>query len=454
METASEVAKPAAKPSFFINRNFGLLWIGQAISELGDVIYFVTLSLWIATIIAKGQSWAPAAVSGVMIATALPSLLLGPVAGVFVDRWDKRRTMIRMDMLRALLILLLIPLTGLVPLPFVSGPLPIFWQIGAIYAVVLAASVCDQFFSPARFTILSEILPEIHRARASAMEQTSSSITKIIGPFLAAPLLFVVGVQWALIVNALSFGVSFLAILAVRVPADNKEQSQPAQRAGFFGEFKQGVRFYRESRVMLTLFISVLIVTLGTGALDALLVFFFQVNLHAPTSLFGMLPMAIGTGSVLGAILAALLVRRLGSARVFWLTLYLIGVLLILFARQSSLWPALILFLLTGLPLGAINTSLGPLLMHIIPHDLMGRVMSVASTGQTLCNVISVSLAGLLGSLLGGLHVNLLGISFGTYDTIYVVTGLLFVLGAFYAMVNLRGLKISAEQNQGTSAIE
>src|SRR5581483_4604135 len=183
-----------------------------------------------ATIIARGQPWAPAAVSGVMLAIALPALILGPVAGVFVDRWDKRRTMIRMDMLRALLILLLIPLPGLVPLPFVSGPLPIFCQIGAIYAVVLAASVCDQFFSPARFTILSEILPEVHRARASAMEQTTSSITKIIGPFLAAPLLFVVGVQWALIVNALSFAISFLAILAVRVPASNTDQSASVER--------------------------------------------------------------------------------------------------------------------------------------------------------------------------------------------------------------------------------
>ncbi len=92
--------------------------------------------------------------------------------------------------------------------------------------------------------------------------------------------------------------------------------------------------------------------------------------------------------------------------------------------------------------------------MHIIPHDLMGRVISVFTTSQTLCNVISVSLAGLLGSLLGGLHVNLLGLDFGTYDIIYVVTGLLFVLGAFYAMVNLRGLKVSAEQeDRGTSAI-
>src|SRR5437660_6819850 len=130
MDTSTDIAAPEPKPSFFINRNFGLLWIGQAISQLGDMIYFITLSLWIATIIAKDQPWAPAAVSGVLLAWAIPTLTIGPFAGVFVDRWNKRRTMIRMDMIRAILILLLLPLTGLLPLPFVSEPLPVAWQIG------------------------------------------------------------------------------------------------------------------------------------------------------------------------------------------------------------------------------------------------------------------------------------------------------------------------------------
>jgi MFS family permease len=410
------------------------------------MIYFVTLSLWIAAIIAKNQPWAPAAVSGVMIATALPTLILGPLAGVFVDRWDKRLTMMRMDMIRALLILLLIPLTGLMPIPFVRGPLPVFWQIGSIYGVVLVASICGRFFSPARFTILSEILPEPQRARASAMEQTSGNVVKILGPFLAAPLLFVVGIKWALIVNALSFVVSFLAILAVRVPAENREKSTTTRKANFLRELREGLGFFRESRLMLTLLISILLVTLGTGAFDALMVFFFQQNLHAPTSLFGTLVMAVGAGSVVGALLSALLVKHLGVARVFWLSLYLTGLLLIFFARQNALWPALLLLLLVGFALGAINTALGPLFMHVIPHDIMGRVVSVADTSQTLCNLLSVSLAGLLGTFLGGLHATVLGMSFGTYDTIYVGTGVLFLVGAGYAMSNLRGVKLAGEK--------
>jgi MFS family permease len=448
METTTTDTSPVPKPSFLINRNFSLLWIGQAISDLGDMIYLVTLNLWIATVIARNQPWAPAAVSGVMIAMALPPLTLGPLAGVFVDRWNKRLTMMRMDMIRAVLLLLLIPLTGLIPLPFVTEPFPVFWRIGSIYGVVLAASICAQFFTPARFTILSEILPETQRAHASALEQTSSSIVKIIGPFLAAPLLFIVGVQWALVVNALSFVVSFVAIFAVRVQADSSESGEKIGQTNFFRELKEGMGFYRKSRLMLTMLISVLIVTLGVGAFDALLVFFFQKNLHAPTSLFGTLPMAVGVGSVLGAILAAGLVKRLGSARILWLSLYIVGFLLILFSRQSTLWLALVLLCLMGLPLGALNTALGPLLMRTIPHEIMGRVMSVFATSQTLSNLISVSLAGLLGTLLVGLRVNLLGLTFGTYDTIYIGTGLLFLLGAFYAMVNLRYLNLASEEQR------
>ncbi|WP_236023182.1 MFS transporter [Dictyobacter formicarum] len=429
---------PVSKSSLFINRNFGLLWFGQAISNLGDMIYLVTLSLWIATIIAENQPWAPAAVSGVMFVAALPTLLLGPVAGVFVDRWDKRLTMMRADMIRAVLIFLLIPLTGLMPLPFVAEPLPAFWQIGAVYAVVLAASICSQFFSPARFTILSEIIPESQRAHASSMEQTSSSFVKIIGPFLAAPLLFVLGIQWALVANALSFVVSFVAILLVRIPVENQKSHEERVSVGFLREFKEGMEFYRKSRLMFTLLVAVLIVTLGTGAFDALLVFFFQKNLHAPTSLFGTLPMAIGAGSVLGAILAGLLAKYLRFSVIMWLSLYIIGFLLILFALQNTLWLALVLLFLVGLPLGTLNTAFGPLLMETIPHEIMGRVMSVFSTSQTISSLISVSLAGLLGTLLVGLHINVLGMAFGPYDTIYVGTGIFFILGAFYAMVNLR----------------
>src|SRR5215469_6303647 len=115
--TAIPAASETRLAHLLINRPFALLWSGQAISILGDFIFNTTLALWIVTRLAANQPWAPLAVSGALVAAALPDLLVGPFAGVFVDRWDRRRTMLRMDALRALLIGLLILLSGLVPVP-------------------------------------------------------------------------------------------------------------------------------------------------------------------------------------------------------------------------------------------------------------------------------------------------------------------------------------------------
>src|SRR5581483_4173519 len=97
----------------FINRNFALLWVGQIISMAGDNFFDTTLLLWVATQIGRGQSWTPLGVSAILLASSLPTVLIGPLAGVFVDRWDKRRTMLASDLIRAVLIFSLVPLGSL-----------------------------------------------------------------------------------------------------------------------------------------------------------------------------------------------------------------------------------------------------------------------------------------------------------------------------------------------------
>jgi MFS family permease len=86
------------------NRNWRLLWIGQAVSLTGDSVFDITVLLWVATVLAKGRPWAPAAAAGVLIAEAVPVLAVGPLAGVWVDRWNRRRTMLASDACRAVVI--------------------------------------------------------------------------------------------------------------------------------------------------------------------------------------------------------------------------------------------------------------------------------------------------------------------------------------------------------------
>jgi MFS family permease len=143
MDTTTAVPQPdAARPGLLINRNFALLWAGQSVSALGDILFDTTLILWIATHIAHGRDWAPLAVSGVLFATALPTVVVSPLAGVFADRWESRRTMLLMNALRVGLLALLLPVAaGLVTSP-AGGSLSVFWQLGEIYVVVVLATIC------------------------------------------------------------------------------------------------------------------------------------------------------------------------------------------------------------------------------------------------------------------------------------------------------------------------
>jgi MFS family permease len=424
---------------FFINRNFALLWAGQAISSLGDFVFSTTLVLWIATSIGHGRPWVALAVSGVFIAVAVPELIVGPFAGVFVDRWNKRTTMLRMDTLRALLISLL------VPLPAVTSRLPAQVSVGAIYAIVFAATVCAQFFLPSRLALIGDVVPDEQRTRASGMSQVTANLGVIVGPPIAAALFFGAGVQWALLLNALSFAFSFLAILLVQAPPAAASLSGGVS-AGFRRELIEGLGFTAGNRVIRTLIVTVAIAMLGGGALNALDIFFVTQNLHAAPSLYGLLDGAYGAGALVGAVAAALFAARLGIVRTFWLSVLLLGGMILVYARLTSFWPALVLLAIGGVPQAALNVAIAPIFLHATPRELIGRVSAILNPTVSLASILSVALAGALDStVLRGFHATLLGIHFGPVDTIFTGAGILLLASGLYARKNMRGLVLPFE---------
>jgi len=166
---------------WFLNRDFGLLLAGQGISQLGDVVFDTTLILWVATSIARGQSWAPLAVSGVLLAALAPPKIAGPFAGVLVDRWDTRRTMMAMDAIRAVLIILLLVTTRVVALPFLPrGQPPRIWMLAAIYTTVVAAASCSAFANPASFGLLGRLVDGTQRTTAATRLEVNTSLAFVI----------------------------------------------------------------------------------------------------------------------------------------------------------------------------------------------------------------------------------------------------------------------------------
>jgi MFS family permease len=444
--TMSSIEAPTdtRKPGLLLSRNFGFLWAAQSISFIGDALLDFTLALWIAFDLGRGQSWAPLAVSGVMISSSVGSLVIGPIAGVFVDRWDKRRTMVRFFAVQGILTAALLVIADLVPLPFFpGGHPPLALQLGVLYAVVLLVYGSAQFTRPARTALIGDLVAEEHLPQASGLIESMANLSLIIG-FGIAPVLFVLfGIGCALIADALSFILAVVLILRVKAPA-SASSVRTGERGNLRREFFEGIRFALGNVVIRTLLIVYSIVLFGSGAINALLVFFLAQDLHAPKEAIGIFPVVLGVGLLVGAILGGALARRVGLTRIFWLAILWLGIAAIVLSRQTSLLPGLVWGFLVGVPNGIMNVALMPLVLHVTPRAMVGRVMAVLEPTMMVAQIASIAVFGTLAStVFSAFHLRLWGMTFGTYDMLILLPGILCLGAAAIAGVSLRRVRIT-----------
>lgn len=427
-------------PIVLINRDYTRLWMGQAVSSFGDQLALSTAMLWIGAILLRGERYAPATVAGLLVAEAFTVVVVAPVAGVFVDRWDRRRTMMVSDLVRAALYagLAAAAAFGLTTHPHSAVTL--------IYTVTVAGAASGRFFYPARAAYVADVVPgATERARASGIGQATDATAIIAGPSLAAPLLFTLGPQWVMTLTALSYLLSFLALRSVHVPAAARAGDPDIPAPRFRADFAAGARFVASSRVLAVLIVTVVVSSLGAGALTALGVFFTTNNLHAAPNFYGVLALAFGVGATIGSLGAGSLVARYGATRVLSGGLLAAGLLVAVYAKQGNPWPALVVLGLIGAPVGALNTVIGTVLLIVTPREFLGRVNATMNPIQQVANMISMAAAGWLVSTgLAGMDTDIAGVHFGPIDTVYFVSALPILAGGLYAMVALRRTRLES----------
>lgn len=418
----------------FINRDFALLWWGQAISSVGDYAWDTALVLWIATTLARNQPWAPLAISGVIVAAALPQIVVGPIAGVFVDRWDKRRTMAVATALQAIFAILLIPPVVGLPLPLVgSTRLPTFWALGVIYADVAIITICAQFYIPAQLALIKDITPADKEDQAQEMTQAIQGLAVVIGPPVAAALVFGAGISLAMLLNTLSFIVAFVAVSAIHAPR-SASSLKPGESGNFAREFLDGVGYVLGHTVLRTILVAEVLTWLGFGALQTLGYFFITENLHATPGMYGYFGADFGIGAIAGGLLVTFIGQRIGLERILWVALVTSGIFVTVMSHLTSFSLALVAAFCFGVTATAILVTAGALSIDATERQFIGRVTAVLNPVGRLAAFVSVVLAGsLVSTVLAGFHATLLGIHFGPVDTIFTGTGLLAVAGGIYA---------------------
>lgn len=188
--------------------------------------------------------------------------------------------------------------------------------------------------------------------------------------------------------------------------------------------------------MLVALSAGVVVTTLGTGALNALEVFFLRDDLHAAARWLGVLYAAVGAGAVAGALLGGWAAGRIGAARVFWLGLVAGGAGLLGYSRLTSLPVAAGVIGLVGIAFGALNAAAPPLLLASIPQRLIGRVMSVFNPIQQVANIASMATAGALAATV-------------PVRTIFAVSALLIIAAGLALIRPLRSDVVPAEHPDG-----
>lgn len=373
----------APAPSPLANLNFRNLWLGQAISQVGDGLTNLAV-----LIVINQLTGSTAALATMTIAIAVPQLIFGLLSGVFVDRWDRKRIMIVSDVLR-----------GLMVLGFVLVRRP--EDVWLFYLIGFAQAAVGTFFDPAKSALLPSIVERDSLLAANGLSQTTRIITGVIGSALAGVLVSLAGGAWpAFTLDALTFFVSALFIARVIAPRQ-KSMPTPGGLRATFNQLSEGLRYLISERLLVGVLVVFSVTMLGLGAVNVLFVPFLVNDLRVPVEMLGVVEVAQVVGMIVGSVAVSSLAARLKPAMLIVIGVMMVGGLIALIGAAGNIWWVLAGLLLVGLFIAPVQAAAATLMQHHVPDDKRGRASSALNTVITLASVISMALSGVLGDVLG-----------------------------------------------------
>jgi MFS family permease len=385
---------------------FRRIWLASGISALGDGAAVAALPLLAASLTRDAVMLAVVAAAG-----RLPWLVLGPLGGALVDRWDRRRTMWITDMARAALLVVAAVgvLAGVVGVPALIG-LAVLLCVGQILFDTAAAAY----------------LPELLNRDATALRSANARLTgtqNAASGFLGLPVgafLFSVGRTIPLVADAVSFLSS--AVLIRTVAATASPASPARQRRSLLVDVRDGAAYLFRDPLLLGLSLRPAFGNLAFGAGEAVFVLFAQERLHVGATSYGLILAAEAVGGVAGTALAVRLARWFGSGGAMTLTAAAAVCSQLAIGLSDSPVVAGIGMAVAGASVGAMIVLGSSVRQAIVPGELMGRVAATARLMSLGSAPLGSLLGGVLATAVGLRAPYLVGAAFLTVTTVISAT--------------------------------
>ena len=387
--------------SIFKNKNYSLLWVGGGISLLGDWISTIAAQIYIYDV-SNSVNW----VVIITISYFLPNILFSPIAGVIIDKYDKKKILLLSELINSIIVFLIFFL--LLHQPELNTNFIVIFS-----GLIFLKSFSSVFSYPTLASLIPEIVNENELVKANSIDNVKDNLSDLIGPLIAGFLLKVIGAQIAFLIDALSFFISSFMFAQLKVK--NEKKISPFTKDEILPDLADGFKFLKGNSKVKNIIVLDSCVMLIGGAINMLLYIFIVDVFSAGAIIYGQL-LALSSGI---AIIISIFFSKIFQSK-HMLSLYRVGIAILgityLFFGMNKIKGLLyIFFCFIGIANACLQISLITILQELIPDEIKGRVFSIYITSRSLLSLVSIAGVSLI-------------LSFISVSSFYSLSGLFLLL--------------------------
>ena len=394
-------------------KDFARLLTGQFLSALGDKLHYVALGVLIYRLTGSALE-----VGKMTLATFLPYLLFGLIAGGYVDRWNKKRTMITADLLRAVFV-------GLIPI-FIG------YSINLVYFLTFLSTTANLFFSPAKMAVIPAIFTKEKILTATSLAETAENITEILGYALAGVLIMFIPIQKIFYLDSLTFLFSAALIFSMNFSFETQDQAKHKldmeSESHIFQDILEGLGYIRKTKVLAHTLLTYCLALLVFSGFNPLIFVYALDTLKTSTVGLGILEASAAVGITVGSIAISVWGNRIDKQKLVLWGYFISGLTIGILGMFPTYLLALMGFFLTGVSNAMFLIPIQSIFQEETAAPMRGRVFSVRFASTRVAFMGSVCILSYGATQIGVEKVYLLSGS-----TLLLGTILLFGLAIFEA---------------------
>jgi len=352
----------AVKPlSLLKEKDFVRLLTGQFLSALGDKIHYVALGVLIFRLTGSALE-----VGKMTLATFIPYLIFGLIAGAYVDRWNKRRTMITADLLRAVFVCLI--------------PIVIDYSINLVYLLTFLSTTANLFFSPAKMAVIPALFTKEKILTATSLAETSENVTEILGYALAGVLIMFIPIKMVFYFDSLTFLLSATLIFTMKF---NFETQDPAEKrlameskSHIFQDIMEGLAYIRNTKILAHTLLTYCLALLVFSGFNPLIFVYALDTLKTSTVGLGILEASAALGITLGCIAISIWGSRMEKQKLVLWGYFVSGVTIMILGLFPIYPIALVGFFVAGVSNAMFLIPIQSIFQEETAAPMRGRVFS------------------------------------------------------------------------------